>query len=132
MPPDIPEHLATWGAYNTRMTYERVLEKDPGSAAVRSELDALPHVGPLDALAANAAAVDLLVGRRWYVIQAAREAGETWQAIGAALGISKQGAQDYYRRKIEQQELFVSELHDGERARAALNSNGAASSDDDQ
>jgi hypothetical protein len=33
-------------------------------------------------------------------MQAAREAGASWSEIGAALGMSKQGAQDWYRRKI--------------------------------
>jgi hypothetical protein len=118
--PGIPEHLETWGSYTRRMTLEDALAKDPDNAVIRSALDELPDVGPLDALAANKAAVDLLVGRRWYVMRAAREAGETWEAIGVALGISKQGAQDYYRRKIEQQEHYVSNLHDAERSRAAL------------
>jgi hypothetical protein len=34
--------------------------------------------------------------------------------------MSKQGAQDWYRRKIEAQEQYVGDLHDAERARAAL------------
>ncbi len=120
LPPDIPEYLATWGAYTRRMAYESALAKDPENEVLRRMVDELPDVGPLEALAASRYAVDLLVGRRWYVMQAAREAGETWEAIGAALGISKQGAQDYYRRQIAQQEHYVSNLHDAERARAAL------------
>ncbi|MEL7978361.1 hypothetical protein AAG589_21020 [Isoptericola sp. F-RaC21] len=126
LPPDVPEYLATWGAYAKRTTWDGILAKDPENAVARQALDELPDVGPLDALAANAAAVNLLVGRRWYVIRAAREAGETWEAIGTALGISKQGAQDYYRRKIEQQERYAGDLHDAERARAALGGSGGS------
>lgn len=80
----------------------------------------------LEALAANAAAVDALVGRRWYVMQDAREAGETWEAIGQALGVTKQGAQDYYRRQIAKQEHYAAEFHDAARARAGLDTDTGA------
>lgn len=53
-------------------------------------------------------------------MQEAREVGATWEAIGDALGITKQGAQDYYRRQIEKQENFVPDILDATRARAAL------------
>ena len=51
-------------------------------------LDRLPSVVALEVLAANAQLVELLVGRRWYVMQAAREVGASWGDIGAALGLS--------------------------------------------
>jgi hypothetical protein len=53
-------------------------------------------------------------------MQAAREAGKTWDEIGSALGMSRQGAQDWYRRKIANQERYVPEFYDAERARAVL------------
>ena len=53
-------------------------------------------------------------------MQAAREAGAEWSEIGAALGVSKQAAWEFYTPKIEQQETYAGEFHDADRARAAL------------
>lgn len=92
-------------------------EEVRGSQAV---LDGLPEVTALQALQANARLVDLLTDRRWVVIRQAREEGATWSAIGAALGSTKQAAQDWYRHQIELLELHGGDLHDTERARAAL------------
>ena len=126
-PPDEREYLATWNAYHERAMWASIIERGgDGDGVADGALRELPEVGPLDALEANRSLGDLLVGRRWYVMQAAREAGETWESIGAALGISKQGAQDYYRRKIEQQERYVGDLHDTDRARAALDGGGGS------
>lgn len=63
---------------------------------------------------------ELLTGRRWPVMQEAREAGDSWTAIGDALGVTKQGAMDWYKRKITQQEKYVGQFHDTVRARAVL------------
>ena len=41
------------------------------------------------------------------VMRAAREAGASWAEISAVLGMSKQGAQNLYRRKIADQERYV-------------------------
>jgi hypothetical protein len=82
-------------------------------------LSELPEASHLDALKANRAVVDLLAGRRWYVMQEAREAGATWEATGDALGITKRGTQDYYHRQIEKEEQLVSDLRDTDRVRAA-------------
>lgn len=49
--------------------------------------------------------------------------GATWQAIGTALRITKQRAQDYYLRQIESQEKHAADFHDAARVRAALNVN---------
>lgn len=32
------------------------------------------------------------------IVQAARQDGATWEAVGAALGMTAQGAQQFYRR----------------------------------
>ncbi|MBG0741726.1 hypothetical protein IV500_20425 [Paeniglutamicibacter antarcticus] len=120
MPPDIPEYLSVWSTYGQRAVWERVIAQGGNKDVALGALSALPEASALDALKANRAAVDLLVGRRWYVMREAREAGATWEAIGDALGVTKQGAQDYYRRKIEKQEMLVSDLHDAARARAVL------------
>ena len=124
MPPDLPEYLDVWSTYHQRTVWGRVIAQDGNKDVALRALSELPEASALDALTANRAAVDLLVGRRWYVMQEAREAGATWEAIGDALGITKQGAQDYYRRQIEKQEMFVSDLHDATLARAALDEGG--------
>jgi hypothetical protein len=61
-----------------------------------------------------------LVGRQWYVIQAARETGASWDDIGTALGVGAQEARDWYRDRITQCERLVPDFHDAGRARAAL------------
>jgi hypothetical protein len=50
----------------------------------------------------------------------ARESGATWAQIGEALGITKHAAHDFYRRKIEEQEKYLSNLHEAAAARAVL------------
>lgn len=117
--PDLPGHVATWRAFEGRSTWETVRDRGGDEGVIQRALDELPAVSALEALAANRAAVELLVGRRWYVMRDAREAGATWDQIGEALGITKQGAQDYYARKIAEQEKYVGDLHHAARARAA-------------
>jgi hypothetical protein len=112
------------GRFNSGETWREVAAKNPGSshaAAAARVLAQLPEVtAALDALRANARAVDLLTGRRWYVMKSAREAGATWAQIGEALGMTKQAAHDFYRRKIEEQEKYLPDLHDAPGARAVL------------
>ncbi|MBF6588440.1 hypothetical protein IU414_27230 [Nocardia farcinica] len=94
--------------------------KAPAAAYTRAELAELADVTALQALEANRRLVELLVGRRWMVMQAAREAGASWAEIGKALGMTKQGAMDWYKRKITDQEKYVPHFHDTARARAVL------------
>jgi hypothetical protein len=79
-----------------------------------------PEVSALDALRANTELVDLLIGRRWMVIQDAREAGATWEQIGQALGMSRRAARNWYKRKIRDQERYVADRHDVRRGRDAV------------
>jgi hypothetical protein len=123
LPPDVGEYIKAWDAHESRQVWKRVVGQGGDADVAQSALDQIPDVDAIEALAANAAAVSLLIGRRWYVMQEAREAGATWEAIGTALGITKQGAQDYYRRQIESQEKYVADFHDAARARAALDRN---------
>jgi hypothetical protein len=89
-------------------------------AYIEKELDTLADPSPIEALTANAKLVELLTGRRWILMEEARERGESWSTIGAALGMSKQGALDWYRRKIDFQDKHASGFHDADRARSAL------------
>jgi hypothetical protein len=121
--PDVQDYLATWDAYNERRMWADTAARanEPAHADVaRRKLSELPAVSPLEALTANQEAVRRLIAQRWFVMRDAREAGATWEAIGAALGITKQGAQDYYRRAIASQEQYVAKFHDSERSRSAL------------
>lgn len=113
--------LNIWQMFGSRLTWatESKMGVDRAVAAEQTLAD-LPHVTALEALRANAHLVGLLTGRRWYVMQAAREAGATWDEIGEALGMSRQGAYDWYRRKISHREECIPEIHDAARARSAL------------
>ncbi|MFC9898526.1 hypothetical protein ACFVMC_32950 [Nocardia sp. NPDC127579] len=118
---------ATWRTFQ-HIGYIRrtlaVIDTDKSKALLstdlRVELAGLAEVTALQALEANRRLTELLTGRRWSVMRSAREAGASWAAVGAALGISKQGAIDWYKRKIEHQEQHLPELHDAARARAVL------------
>ncbi|WP_063125795.1 hypothetical protein [Nocardia fusca] len=77
-------------------------------------------VTPAQALEVNRKLVDQLTGTRWQLMQDAREAGDSWTAIGAALGMTKQGALDWYQRKIGEQERYTGKFHDADRARAVV------------
>src|SRR5215212_6718208 len=112
--------LGVWRAFGSRLTWQRAIERGGDPQVAERALGELPEVSALDALEANRQLVDFLIGRRWFVMQAAREAGASWAQIGAALGMSKQGAGDWYRRKIADQEKYVPDVHDADRARAAL------------
>ncbi|GAB4590388.1 hypothetical protein [Nocardia sp. IFM 10818] len=124
---------AVWNTYNHRQFLRTVIERagrgDTEQERQRSadalpsllaEIDALAEVTALQALQANRRMVELLTGRRWMLMLDARETGESWTAIGAALGMSKQGALDWYKRKIADQEKYVGKFHDADRARAVV------------
>jgi hypothetical protein len=59
---------------------------DQAREAAVQFLAQVSEVAALEALRANAKAVELLTGRRWYVMKSAREGGATWAQIGEALG----------------------------------------------
>jgi hypothetical protein len=119
--------VAAWDTYHIRALRGRLLpeyDADPDkadlAAFVRRELAELAEVNELQALTANRRLVELLTGHRWITIEAAREAGASWSAIGEALGMTKQGAIDWYKRKIADQEKYAGKFHDTDRARAVV------------
>src|SRR5688500_14602444 len=100
----------TWDTYGSRLTWLEVLRRASTEQAQRvaqRTLDELPSVTAIQALTANAQLVELLVSRRWYVMQAAREAGASWADVGVALGLSAQEAEGCYRDRIAQREQYV-------------------------
>jgi len=125
---DVRELTAVWNTYGRRSFYQRALDERSGLTEkarqglqeLTEELAELAEVSPVQALEANRRLAELLTGRRWYVMQDAREHGATWTEIGAAVDLTKQGAQDWYRRKIEQQEKYAPDVHGRDSARAVL------------
>ncbi|NKY88906.1 hypothetical protein [Nocardia veterana] len=128
---DVRALMAVWDTYSSIKLYRSSLAKigqgessvaDPEGtrAMLESSLAKVAEVTPAQALEANRRLVDLLTGFRWFVMREAREAGDSWTRIGEALGMSKQGALDWYKRKIAFQEEFVPDFHDTDRARAVL------------
>ena len=61
--------------------------------------------GPLAALAANREVVDQLVGWRWGAMREAREQGQGWAEIGAALDMDAAQARQRYLELVERQRL---------------------------
>jgi hypothetical protein len=128
---DLSEALEVVNAQSTLATYRQTADiaRAKGDQEWLRTAEAvvaeLPQVSALDALQANARAIDLLTSRRWLVMREAREEGATWEQIGAALGMSRQSAHEWYSRQIEHQERYAGDFHDTERARAALNDRSA-------
>ena len=117
---DERELSALWDAYVARRMWFRAIERGADRSVAERAIAELPYMTAVDALKANHLLADLLVGRRWYVMQDAREAGATWDEIGLALGISQQEAYEWYRQRIAEREKLVPDFHDAQRARAAL------------
>lgn len=74
--------------------------------------------GPLDALKAGAELARLLTGWRWQAMRDAREQGRSWADIGAALGVTREGARQIYLEAIRRQEQHVPDHHPTAAARA--------------
>jgi hypothetical protein len=107
---------------------ERGIEKrheagHPVAVLVKA-LAELPGVSGLQALEASRRVVELLSGARWHMIRQAREEGSSWTQVGNALGMSKQAAYDFYRRKLDQQDEPIEPRSDNSsRSRTALAAN---------
>lgn len=117
---DEKELYRLWETYGARMAWTHALERGANADIVAGVIAELPDVTAVDALEANRRLIDLLTGQRWFVMRDAREAGATWDEIGTALGMSRQGAYDWYRRAIAAHADHVGDLHHAERAQAAL------------
>ena len=99
--------LQTWSSYLSRLMWLGALrhaETEQSQLVAQNAIDALPSGTAIEALRANAQLVELLIGGRWSVIQAAREAGKTWDEIGAVLGLLPQDAERTYGGSSGQQE----------------------------
>ena len=107
-----------------RELYRRGIEQGDASGRpvelLVSALAKLPGVTGLDALQASQRVVELLTGARWHMMRQARQEGASWTDVGQALGMSKQAAYDFYRRRTGQHEHAVAGSYNAARTRAAL------------
>jgi hypothetical protein len=124
----LEELLEVLRVSDQRELYERGIEQGreaghPVAILVKALAD-LPSVTGLEALRASRRVVDLITGARWHMMRQAREEGSSWSEVGNALGMSKQAAYDFYRRKLRQQdESAAREDYNAPRNRAALGKN---------
>ncbi|MEU8226279.1 hypothetical protein [Kribbella sp. NPDC048915] len=106
-----------------RESYERDIEEEQAAgrsvAVLVKSLSELPGISGLEALRASRRVVEMLTGARWHLMRQAREEGSSWTEVGKALGMSKQAAYDFYRRKLEQQDTSTEDFN-APRNRAAL------------
>ncbi|WP_350278817.1 hypothetical protein [Kribbella sp. HUAS MG21] len=127
----LEELLEVLRVSDQRELYERGIEQGQETghpvAVIVKALSDLPGVTGLEALRASRRVVELLTNARWHMMRQAREEGSSWSQVGSALGVSKQAAYDFYRRKLDQQDASPTpETYNTERSRAALgpNANG--------
>jgi hypothetical protein len=94
--------LAVWATWLDRHISAQIIARDKTSTATRelfaADLARLAEVTAVQALTANRRLVELLTTRRWLAASAARDAGASWAAIGAALGISRQAAHEWHQK----------------------------------
>ncbi|MCZ4123369.1 hypothetical protein [Streptomyces sp. H39-S7] len=81
---------------------------------------AVPHVTPLQSLAANVELGRRLLDDRWRAVRDALEGDATWDEIAEAQELTRDEAVAYYVHAIGRQERYAGEPFDPCRARAVL------------
>jgi len=100
--------LAIWRLFlqRTQIEAERrdAHERDDKSAmaAADARLASLPAVKVTEALKANAELIARLSSQRWIGMKVARDQGITMEEVGEQLGVSKQAAWEFLKRKIQE------------------------------
>jgi hypothetical protein len=100
--------LAVWRLFLQRTTLEAARrdahERDDKTAARAAEasLASLPEIDVKEALKANADLIARLSSQRWIGMKVARDQGIKMEEIGEQLGVSKQAAWEFLKRKIEE------------------------------
>jgi hypothetical protein len=107
---DVDEALAIWKIWLSRCKWERARADAEaggdaaGAQAAEQALARLPAVSALEALRANADLVSVLSAQRWIAMRVAQELGASSEEIGKMLGISRQSAWEFMRRKFAEQQ----------------------------
>jgi hypothetical protein len=90
----------TWDAFHAGLRWSNHLrgadtEQDEQTAL--AALAQLPQTSSYAALTAGTALGKSVLQRRWYAAQAALEAGESWETIGNAMGLSGHNARLWFQ-----------------------------------
>jgi hypothetical protein len=100
--------LAIWRLFlercRARARLEEAAAKGDGAAlaAAEIELASIPEISALDALKANAELIARLAAQRWIGMKVARDEGANLEEIGAQLGVSRQAAWEFLKKRIEE------------------------------
>ncbi len=103
---NMDELFATWTLCLSRIKWQKEREAattrgDEAAAQIASEaLERLPEVSPLNGLRANADLVGRLTVQRFIAMKVAQEQGASADLIGKALGVSRQSAWEFMKRRI--------------------------------
>jgi S1 RNA binding domain len=100
--------LAIWRLFlertKARAELQQLLDQGDTTRVIAAEetLSALPDVSALDALRANAELISRLSAERWIAMRVAQEEGANLEQIGSELGVTRQAAWEFMKRKIEE------------------------------
>ncbi|MEU3463578.1 hypothetical protein ABZ721_26980 [Streptomyces sp. NPDC006733] len=124
-PMSLEQLLALWnqGPRLARLETVHALALAAGDheRADRAALElAVPHITPLQALAANVELGRRLLDGRWKAVRDALEGEATWDEIAEAQGLTRDEAVAYYADAVGRQERHGGEAFDPRRARAVL------------
>ncbi|MGA7096374.1 MAG: S1 RNA-binding domain-containing protein [Acidimicrobiia bacterium] len=113
--------LAVWRLFLERTRWRSALDQstDVDSRKQAEEMLAtLPDVSALDALRANAELISRLSAQRWIAMQVARDEGANMEELGRQLGVSRQAAWEFLKRKIDEHggDMDIVESHVNEGA----------------
>jgi hypothetical protein len=96
-----------WSSFLTRVQLHQALEaaraddRHEEAARLEARLAELPKVSSLEALQANADLMAMLTAQRWIAMRIAQAEGASLEQIGRQLGISRQSAWEFMKRRIE-------------------------------
>ncbi|MEV0360240.1 hypothetical protein AB0H71_29705 [Nocardia sp. NPDC050697] len=124
---DLEDIFAVLAAHRQRRIFTEALEhpaeSEQGRATCIRMLNELASISPRQALIATRRIVETTTSARWSMMREAREGGMTWAEIGGLLGITRQGAIDWYRRKLTELKNDIAP-HELNRALAVLRDDG--------
>lgn len=103
---NMDELFATWTLCLSRIRWqkEQAAAKTRGDeVAAKTALEALerlPEITPLDGLRANADLVSRLTVQRFIAMKVAKEQGASAEQLGKVLGVTRQSAWEFMKRRI--------------------------------